>query len=116
MTFWEHLDDLRGVLVRVAATVAVCAVSAFVAMPWIFDNVVLAPCSPDFWLYRLLDTAGATDAVGGFVDFAFCFFHSLFEAVHAFTEAAHQFGDFLASEKQKDGQKDYNPLPSAQVS
>ena len=62
MTFWEHLDDLRGVLVRVAATVAVCAVSAFVAMPWIFDNVVLAPCSPDFWLYRLLDTAGATDA------------------------------------------------------
>ena len=62
MTFWDHLDDLRGVLVRIAVVVAVCAVAAFAAMPWVFDNVILAPCSPDFWLYGVLDRAGATDA------------------------------------------------------
>lgn len=62
MTFWDHLDDLRGVLVRVAVVVAVCAVAAFAAMPRIFDQVILAPCSPDFWLYGFLDSAGATDA------------------------------------------------------
>ena len=62
MTFWDHLDDLRGVLLRVGVVVAVWAVAAFAAMPWIFDNIILAPCSPDFWLYSLMDKAGATDA------------------------------------------------------
>lgn len=62
MTFWDHLDDLRGVLIRMAAVVALCAAGAFAAMPWIFDRIILAPCSPDFWLYSLLDSAGATDA------------------------------------------------------
>ena len=62
MTFWDHLDDLRGVLIRMAAVVALCAAGAFAAMPWIFDHIILAPCSPDFWLYSLLDSAGATDA------------------------------------------------------
>ena len=47
-TFWDHLDALRRVLVRVVAVVAVLGVGAFVAMPWIFDNVIMAPCSPSF--------------------------------------------------------------------
>lgn len=62
MTFWDHLDDLRAVLVRVAVAVAVCAIGAFAAMPWLFDHVILAPCAPDFWLYGLMDRVGATDA------------------------------------------------------
>ena len=62
MTFWDHLDDLRGVLVRVAVTVGVCAVASFAVMPWVFDHVVLAPCDPHYWLYGVLDRAGATDA------------------------------------------------------
>jgi len=61
MTFWEHLDDLRGVLLRIAAIVAVCAIGSFAVMPWVFDQVILAPCRADFWLYALLDKAGATD-------------------------------------------------------
>jgi len=54
-TFWDHLDALRGVLLRIAAVVGVLAVGAFCSMPWVFDNVVLAPCRGDFIFYRLLD-------------------------------------------------------------
>lgn len=58
-TFWDHLDALRGVLIRIAVTMAVLAVAAFCAMPRIFDAVVLAPCRPDFPFYRLLDYIAA---------------------------------------------------------
>lgn len=62
MTFWDHLDDLRTVLVRIAVCVVVLGAGAFAAMPWLFDNVVMAPCRPDFPLYAMLDASGATDA------------------------------------------------------
>ncbi|MDE6269354.1 MAG: twin-arginine translocase subunit TatC, partial [Muribaculaceae bacterium] len=62
MTFWDHLDDLRSVLVRIAIVVAVLGVGAFIAMPWIFDHVIMAPSRPDFPLYSLLDASGAFDA------------------------------------------------------
>lgn len=53
MSFWEHLDDLRGVLLRMGATIAVAAVGLFCVMPRLFDRVILAPCNGDFPLYRL---------------------------------------------------------------
>lgn len=55
MSFWGHLDALRGVLFRIAAVVIVLGIGAFVAMPWLFDNVILAPCSGSFPTYRLFD-------------------------------------------------------------
>lgn len=54
MTFWDHLDALRGVLFRIVVVVAIAAVAAFVAMPWIMEHVVMAPCSPSFITYRAL--------------------------------------------------------------
>lgn len=59
MTFWDHLDDLRGVLIRIAVVMLVLGVAAFCAMPRIFDTVVMAPCRPDFPFYRLLDAIAA---------------------------------------------------------
>lgn len=53
MTFWDHLDDLRGVLIRMFVTVALAAVVLFCFMPTIFDQVILAPCRGDFVLYRV---------------------------------------------------------------
>ena len=53
MSFWEHLDVLRGVLVRIAVVVLVCAVAAFCFKDSLFA-LLLAPNSPDFFLYRLL--------------------------------------------------------------
>ncbi|MDE7350574.1 MAG: twin-arginine translocase subunit TatC [Muribaculaceae bacterium] len=53
MTFWDHLDVLRGVILRCLAVVLLFTVIAFCLKEEIF-NVVLAPKSPDFILYRLL--------------------------------------------------------------
>lgn len=61
-SFWDHLDVLRGVLVRILVVTGVVAVGAFVCMPWIFDHVIMAPCQPDFPIYALFNKiAGLAD-------------------------------------------------------
>ncbi len=60
MSFWEHLDDLRGVLIKIAVVLVIAAVALFIWMPDIFDRVILAPCSSDFALYRWIDHLAAT--------------------------------------------------------
>lgn len=55
MTWGEHLDDLRRVLFRIALTLVGIGVVAFIFMPEIFDNVILAPTRNDFPTYRLFD-------------------------------------------------------------
>lgn len=55
LTFWEHLEQLRVVLMRIMIVVLVWAVGFFFIMPWFFDHIILWPCRPDFPLYRLLD-------------------------------------------------------------
>ena len=59
MSFWEHLDDLRAVLIKMAVVVTTAAVVLFIFMPDIFDRVILAPCNGDFVLYRWIDRLGA---------------------------------------------------------
>ena len=58
LTFWDHLDELRRVLFRVLGVWFVLAVGYFIAMPYLFDNVVLAPCHNDFIFYDLLRYIG----------------------------------------------------------
>ncbi|MDE6697105.1 MAG: twin-arginine translocase subunit TatC [Muribaculaceae bacterium] len=53
LTFWDHLDVLRGVLLRILAVVIVFTVVAFMLKDEVF-GIVLAPKSPDFILYRWL--------------------------------------------------------------
>lgn len=60
MTFWDHLDVLRKVLFRVVGVWLVLAVGYFIAMPYLFDSVVLAPCHNDFVFYDLLRYIGRT--------------------------------------------------------
>ncbi|MBO4978024.1 MAG: twin-arginine translocase subunit TatC [Muribaculaceae bacterium] len=64
--FWDHVEALRAVLVRIAVLLGVLAVAAFIAMPTIFDSVVMAPTTSAFPTYRLFDSAaealGATPA------------------------------------------------------
>lgn len=66
-TFWDHLDILRGVLIKIVAVMIVLGVAAFFAMPWIFENVIMAPCSPDFPTAKLFDSIAAFmgDNIGG---------------------------------------------------
>lgn len=54
MTFWDHLGELRGTLLRIVLVVLGFAIGFFFIMRWFFDNVILWPCRPDFPLYKAL--------------------------------------------------------------
>jgi len=58
MTFWEHLDELRGTLWRIIIAVVVASVAAFAFKGVLFDDIILAPKSPDFVTYRALCRIG----------------------------------------------------------
>ena len=53
LTFWEHLDVLRGSIIRMLVAAVAAGVVAFVLKDWLF-GVVLAPANGDFVTYRLL--------------------------------------------------------------
>ena len=55
MSFWDHIDALRAVLIRVVIVLVAATIGLFCAMPYLFDNVILAPCHGDFVLYRLFE-------------------------------------------------------------
>ena len=55
MSFWDHIDALRAVLIRIVAVLVVATIVLFCMMPSIFDSVILAPCHGDFVLYRLFE-------------------------------------------------------------
>ena len=51
MTFWDHLDALRDVILRILAVALVGFIVAFCFKEPLF-KLILAPSSPDFILYR----------------------------------------------------------------
>lgn len=53
MSFWDHLDVLRGTLFRSAGAILLLSV-VFMAIPHRLFEVVLWPSTPDFVLYRWL--------------------------------------------------------------
>lgn len=56
MTFWDHLEDLRKSLFRMAAVLIGITAILFFFKDFLFDNIILAPAGSDFYLYRLLGT------------------------------------------------------------
>jgi sec-independent protein translocase protein TatC len=54
MTFWDHLEDLRTSLFKVLAAYAAAVVALFFFKGFIFEDIILAPSKPDFFLYRIL--------------------------------------------------------------
>jgi sec-independent protein translocase protein TatC len=52
MSFWDHLEELRWTLFRCIIALMIFAVGAFVSMRYLFDHVIMAPCTSDFILYR----------------------------------------------------------------
>lgn len=60
MSFWDHIDALRGVLVRMVVVLVAVTLGLFFVMPSIFDRVILAPCHGDFVLYRLFEQMTAS--------------------------------------------------------
>lgn len=56
MDFWSHVEALRSTLLRAGGIVFVIMFLLFCFMPWIFQNIVLAPCHGDFVLYRIFES------------------------------------------------------------
>ncbi len=54
-TFWEHLEELRGCIIRALVVMMLFGVIAFCLKEPLFD-VVLAPSKSDFVTYRILGT------------------------------------------------------------
>lgn len=57
MSFWEHLDVLRGILFKIAALTLGFAVIAFACREWLFD-IILAPKYDNFIIYDLFRSVG----------------------------------------------------------
>lgn len=53
MTFWDHLDELRSVIIRALVAVAVLAAAAFSLKEPLFA-LLLAPTHSDFCTYRMI--------------------------------------------------------------
>lgn len=54
LTFWDHLEDLRWMLIRTIAAVFVFAIVGFIAMPYLYEEYVMGPTTSDFFLYKYL--------------------------------------------------------------
>lgn len=53
MSFWDHLEELRGTLFRSILALCIFAVLGFIFKKQLFWLIFL-PASPDFFIYRLL--------------------------------------------------------------
>jgi len=58
LTFLEHLEVLRGHLLRSIASIGVFAIIAFLLKSIIFDHILLAPNSADFFTNRMFCKVG----------------------------------------------------------
>ena len=54
MTFWDHLEALRWMLVRSFIAIAILVIGGFAFIPWLFQHIIMAPCRNDFFLYKFV--------------------------------------------------------------
>ena len=52
MSFIDHLEVLRGTIVRSVSSILIAAIVLFIYRDWIMDNVITGPLNPDFITYR----------------------------------------------------------------
>ena len=58
MGFFDHIDELRKHLVRIAYAVIISTCVTFFWVEKIFDMVILGPFKPDFWGYKFFCKSG----------------------------------------------------------
>ena len=54
MSFVDHLEELRGHVVRSILAILIVAIAIFIYRDWLFDNFITAPVNPDFFTYKAL--------------------------------------------------------------
>ena len=58
-SFWDHLDELRKVLFRIAGFLLAVSILMFALMKDLFDKVIFAPAKSDFFLYNWIESFGS---------------------------------------------------------
>lgn len=66
MTFWDHLDALRGAIIRSVIAIFVVSITAFIFKQILFDQIILAPKNNDFITYRILCKLGKMLSIDSF--------------------------------------------------
>lgn len=65
MSFWEHLDELRGRLIRALIAIFVGVIAVFAMGEWFFNMIIYSPIDKSFPTYKfmcdLADKTGAKD-------------------------------------------------------
>ncbi len=61
--FWSHLEELRWCLFRVVVVLLVGVIGGFIAMPYLFEEFIMAPTTSEFVLYRWLAATGLFPAM-----------------------------------------------------
>lgn len=56
-TFWDHLDELRNILLKISLVAILCGIVSFIFKDFIFQ-IVFAPKNDDFITYKWLDKIG----------------------------------------------------------
>lgn len=65
MSFWEHLEELRGRIFRMLIGIVVCIIFVLSLGDWTADNIVFAPVKPYFGTYQFMcNIANATGLSG----------------------------------------------------
>ena len=54
LSFWEHLEVLRWTIIRIVIAVLLVVIVIFSFRDFVFNDIVFAPLSSDFWFYRSL--------------------------------------------------------------
>lgn len=52
MSFWDHLEELRGTVFRSVLAIIVLSIPGIAMKNILFDGIVLAPTRPEFFIYR----------------------------------------------------------------
>jgi len=58
MSFLEHLEELRWVILHSVIAVVACMFIAFFFKEFLFDTVILGPTKPEFWTNRMMCQLG----------------------------------------------------------
>lgn len=58
MSFWDHLDELRGHIIRIILALVILTAVGLIIVPKIFDSIILAPRNSDFITYRIFERLG----------------------------------------------------------
>ncbi|TAF45628.1 MAG: twin-arginine translocase subunit TatC [Sphingobacteriales bacterium] len=54
MSFFGHLDVLRGHLIRSALVILLLTCLCFFYYDFLFDTIIMGPKRPDFWTYKIM--------------------------------------------------------------